>query len=295
MRNRHQRWVAPLIVLVGIVEPASASLRTGGANSPRAFVSSRSTETIAGRQAETWRVTRIGRTTEVRWASGPTSWSRRIAAPFGLPVVTSRGLRAGPTLDGSTIALAAAPRRVGTDWSSSFAVVTKARTHTISLVGEWAFDAISPNGRMLFLTESVGRGRYWVRGVDVTTGQAGEPLVTKTIGFAPSTTAVEDGPMEGLPLDRVASSDGRTIYTLYDGPSHPFIHALSIADGWALCYDLPDTLRSRASVLLLRPRHALETIDVVEGGAVLAQITMPGSRWGPTVRVAGTGRPPVVK
>ena len=294
MRNRHQRWVAPWIVLVALIEPASASLRTGGGNSPRAIGSSRSNDTIAGAQAETWSVTRIGTTTKVRWASGPTSWSRRITAPFGLPVVTSRGMRAGPTLDGSATALAAAPRRVGTASSSSFAVVTKARIQTISLVGEWAFDAISPNGSVLFLTESVGPGRYWVRAVDVTTGQAGEPLVTKTIGFDPSTTAVDDGPMEGLPLDRVASFDGRTVYTLYDGPSHPFIHALNIAEGWALCYDLPHALRTRASALLLRPRHAQGTIDVIEGNAVLAQITMRGSIWGPTIRVAGTSRPPVV-
>ncbi len=101
--------------------------------------------------------------------------------------------------------------------------------------------------------------------------------------------------MEGLPLDRVASLDGRTVYTLYDGPFHPFIHALNTAEGWALCYDLPDNLRSRASALVLRPRHTVGAIDVVDDGdAVVAQITELGSRWGPAVRVRGTSRPPVV-
>lgn len=290
MSNRFQRLVPPLVLLVTLFEPTAASPRTDTRNLPPIVA----TETIRGALPGTWRVIRTRRATDVRWESGATSWSRRIPGPFGLPVVTSRGLRAGPTLDGAAIVLASAPLRVGTKWSSSFAVVTKTRARTISLPGQWAFDAISPNGNNLFLTESVGPGRYWVRSVDTTTGKAGAPLVTKAISFDPPTTAVEDGPMEGMPLDRIASPDGLVLYTLYESPSHPFIHALNIGDGWALCYDLPDTLRSRVLGFVLRSGLADGIIDVVDAGAIAAQITLPGSKFGTSVRLPGTSRPPVV-
>lgn len=275
-----------LLSLPASAAPASAELRPS-------VVSSRPMETIAGGATGSWRVQRTGTTTQIRWTSGATTWSTNVPKQFGLPVVTSRGLRAGPTLDGSAIALAAEPKRIANSWSSTFVVVAKTSMNTVSMPGQWAYDAISPDGATLFLIESVGGGRYWVRSVDAGTGRLGERLVTKTVSFDPATTTVEDGPMEGLALDRLASTDGRTVFTLYDGPSHPFVHALNIAEGWALCYDLPGDLRARAAVLHLRRGPADGTVNVVSEGAIVAQITTSGTRWGPSVRVAGTDRPPV--
>jgi hypothetical protein len=169
-------------------------------------------------------------------------------------------------------------------------VVTEGSVRPIDLTGQWAFDAISPNGRSLFLTESVGPGQYYVRPYDVVTGRLGEALVTKTIAVEPYNGAVEEGPMEGLALDRVISADGHVVFTLYDGPEHPFIHRLNVADGWALCFDLPATMKAQASDLLLRRGSEMGTVQVLRGKAVVAQITDTTSVRGPSVRVVETAR-----
>jgi hypothetical protein len=44
--------------------------------------------------------------------------------------------------------------------------------------------------------------------------------------------------MAGAAISQIRRDDG-FVLTLYRGPSHPFIHALSSADAWALCIDLP--------------------------------------------------------
>jgi hypothetical protein len=47
-----------------------------------------------------------------------------------------------------------------------------------------------------------------------------------------------DEAMGGYPIAQVRA-DGGMVFTLYRGAEHPFIHALSTTDGWALCIDLP--------------------------------------------------------
>jgi hypothetical protein len=44
--------------------------------------------------------------------------------------------------------------------------------------------------------------------------------------------------MAGYPLAQLRRNDG-VVMTLYDGPEHPFIHALQSREAWALCIDLP--------------------------------------------------------
>ena len=46
--------------------------------------------------------------------------------------------------------------------------------------------------------------------------------------------------MAGWPIAQVRRPDGM-VFTLYHGAEHPFIHALSSVDAWALCIDLPAT------------------------------------------------------
>jgi hypothetical protein len=55
------------------------------------------------------------------------------------------------------------------------------------------------------------------------------------------------GEMQGLPLVRATSADGRWAYTLYDGGGkEPFIHALDTLEGRAVCIDL-DAINSNAA------------------------------------------------
>ena len=46
--------------------------------------------------------------------------------------------------------------------------------------------------------------------------------------------------MAGWPIAQAQRPDGM-VFTLYHGAEHPFIHALSSVDAWALCIDLPAT------------------------------------------------------
>jgi len=85
-------------------------------------------------------------------------------------------------------------------------------------------------------------------------------LVPRTTFPRASTTfaIVETGPlrepgeaMNGLPLTRATSPDGRWAYTLYDGTEHPFVHALDTAGRSARCIDL-DWLHGRQDLWRMR-------------------------------------------
>ena len=75
-------------------------------------------------------------------------------------------------------------------------------------------------------------GHYQVRAVDTATGtlRAGA-VADKNEG---------DEAMAGWPIAQAQRPDGM-VFTLYHGAEHPFIHALSSVDAWALCIDLPAT------------------------------------------------------
>lgn len=109
----------------------------------------------------------------------------------------------------------------------------------VNLDGHFAFDAISPDGSAIYLihylSETTGLPdlpHYEVRAYDVKSGRLlPEPIVDPD-------EAEEQ--MEGLPLSRAMSSDGRWAYTLYDGDGKElFIHALDTVAGRAVCVDLP--------------------------------------------------------
>ena len=249
-------------------------------------------EVIAAPHAGSWRVTTSGSRTVVERRDGRRSWSRTFTGRFALPVVTARGLRAGPSLDGTSIVLSTTIASAKPASTTSFAIVSRTRVRRLELAGRWAFDAVSPDGVTVFLAESIGRNQYWIRSVDVTSSNIGERLVTKTISYD-ELPGGPDGPMEGLALDRLMSPDELTAYTLYDGPSHPFVHALDTAHGGALCYDLPAKLKGVATKLWLRRGPKVGLIDIVESNRVVAQIADPTSTWGPAVLVAGTDHAPV--
>jgi outer membrane protein assembly factor BamB len=103
-----------------------------------------------------------------------------------------------------------------------------AAVHTITLRGSYDVDAVSNDGRRLFLIQYLRNG-YLVRFYDV----ARQSLAARVL--------TEKGePMQGLAWDAVASSDGRYLFTLYlrgDGAAE--IHTLDLSRGTAVCIDLP--------------------------------------------------------
>jgi len=129
---------------------------------------------------------------------------------------------------------------------------------SIELRGHYAFDAISPDGSTIYLIHHFPHLRgpsylthYEVRAYDV----KGKRLL-------PEPVVDPDEPeerMEGLPLSRAMSPDGRWAYTLYDGNGkEPFVHALDTVGGRAVCIDLPQLAklpRRFYYLLQLQPRE----------------------------------------
>jgi hypothetical protein len=134
---------------------------------------------------------------------------------------------------------------------------------SIELRGHFAFDAISPDGSTIYLihhfpnlTGPAYITHYEVRAFDVKSGRLlPEPIVDPS---------EPEERMEGLPLTRATSPDGRWAYTLYDGNGkEPFIHALDTVAGQAVCVDLPQLTD------LGRRFYYLRRLQTREGGRQL--------------------------
>lgn len=100
--------------------------------------------------------------------------------------------------------------------------------HRITLRGSYDVDAVSNDGRRLFLIQYLRNG-YLVRFYDV----ARRSLATRVL-------TEKGAPMQGLAWDAVASPDGHYLFTLYlrgDGAAE--IHTLDLRRGTAVCIDLP--------------------------------------------------------
>ncbi|HEY0318904.1 MAG TPA: hypothetical protein VGC49_11515 [Solirubrobacterales bacterium] len=169
---------------------------------------------------------------------------------FHVPAVAYDGSGGGLSADGRTLVLTALPRRYPPQ-RSRFAILDTAvhlrhplrpgerrPRHAVSrfsLPGFYSFDAIAPDGGMVYLIHylpSRGPIAYEVRGYEV----AGGRLLSN-----PIVDPEEAGErMQGLPITRAMSPDGRWAYTLYDGNGKaPFLHALDTVRGLAVCVDLP--------------------------------------------------------
>lgn len=138
--------------------------------------------------------------------------------------------------DASTQVLVDASAGGPTASISRFAVVPASldrKAPVISLTGHFEYDAISTDGRKLYVVEHLAgppAGHYQVRQVDVASG-ALQP------GAVADKTNVSEA-MAGWPLGQLRLPGGRVL-TLYRGTEHPFIHALDTVQAFAVCTDLP--------------------------------------------------------
>jgi hypothetical protein len=161
---------------------------------------------------------------------------------WNLPTVGLDPAPVGRSLDDSTFALVGdRAEGYGTGAVSRFAIVRAAvppadgplqLVRTIELKGAFEFDALSPNGSILYVIEHLTtvKGAYRVRSIPVTTGVMDPGVVVDKRNI--------DETMAGMPVTQLRRADGN-VMTLYRGVEHPFVHALGSIEKWAVCIDLP--------------------------------------------------------
>jgi hypothetical protein len=184
----------------------------------------------------------------LRPETGEVLKSRVLQGRFEVPVVAYDGSADGLAADGQTLVLIT-PRPGLLRRKTTFAVLDARHLNLrkkLTLRGDYSFDALSPDGRWLYLIHATSRTdplRYEVVALDLRTGNvASDPIVDPR---------EPDEQMNGHPLTRATSSDGRWAYTLYEGSEHPFVHALDTLRRDARCIDL-DWLTGRKGLRALR-------------------------------------------
>jgi hypothetical protein len=219
--------------------------------------------------------------------SGRIVAEKYLPGEYGIPAVGYQGAPIGLSADGKTLVLiqwrAAFPRR-----NTHFLVMSVPGLfvrQNVVLEGDFAFDAISPDGSLLYFINYLSPRdptKYAVRAYDVQSGALlPGPVVDRT-------EPEED--MRGSPISRVSSPDGRWAYTLYDGAGKtPFVHALDTVDADAHCIDL-DALAGRQDLPFLRLRLRSGTLNVVKGKRTLLLVDTKSFRVSkPETAVSGDG------
>jgi hypothetical protein len=158
---------------------------------------------------------------------------RYVDGAWALPVPVPGGDTEGLSYDGGVAVLQS------TDTPSRF-VVLHVATHAKPVVvdlqrdGSFGYDALSPSGNDLYLTQYrdvTGLRVDKIRRYDLRAGQLDPtPVVDKSEGGEA---------MAGTPVARTRSSDGATVYTIYEGAEHPFLHMLLTQSAISFCIDLP--------------------------------------------------------
>jgi hypothetical protein len=228
------RVTAPLVLLLGLAAP-SAALAAGGPVPPvqgRAIGVAGSTYQYAAFAAGSNTIVK-----QLQASAGTVGSELRLAGQYGIPAIDYSGSTTGLSADGRTLMLAEIPGNIPprtTRLLTLDATPRLALRATLSLPGWWTVDAISPNGRWLYLIHYASSNilSYQVRAYD---------LLARRLDPRPVVDPREpDEAMTGIAITRVMSAGARWAYTLYTRPSGvPFIHALDTVGRRAVCIDLP--------------------------------------------------------
>lgn len=199
---------------------------------------------------------------ELRRQDGARLRSLTIPGHWGLQAATVTGGVTGLSADGGRLVLSG-PTRTGPATESAFVVVSTRRLadpETIRVRGDMTVDALSPNGRLLYLIQHVtvrGGIRYRVRAYDL----VARTLLPRVIADKRQAGWL----MSGMPVARVESPRGDRVYTLYQSEgNYPFVHALDTVTATAVCIGLP--LSWAEPQLLDGVSMRLETGALVVGG-----------------------------
>jgi hypothetical protein len=164
--------------------------------------------------------------------------SRNVDLGFTIPTVAIDKTTSGLSADGKTLVLAKPLSGIAQP-TTQFEVLNAESLRLrerISLRGTYSFDAISPDGNLIYLiqyTSPANPSHYLVRAYD---------LRAEHLLHAPVIDPSEAGqPMTGRPVTRVMGPSGQWAYTLYEGSKEgPFVHALDTSGHRAVCVDLDE-------------------------------------------------------
>ena len=162
---------------------------------------------------------------------------RTLPGDYGIPGAAYDGSATGLSADGRTLVLA----QFAASWNRTRLLPVDTHRYLrplrpIVLAGFYTVDAISPDGSRLYLIHYRRPQRsvvdYEVRAYDL--------RARRLLPGAIVDPREPDEKMQGQPVTRLVSPDGRWAYTLYSrGPEKPFIHALDTSGRTAACVDLP--------------------------------------------------------
>jgi hypothetical protein len=174
--------------------------------------------------------------TKIDQRSGRVMRSLTLKGGWGIPLVSFDGTAEGLFAGGKSLLLAQSLFSGQTlRKNTAFTLVDVKRMkvrRTIRLAGAYSYDALSPDGRYLYLVEYVSPedpSVYRVRAYDLQRSTLLAKIITDKRSW-------ETG-MRGSPVTR-AWKDGWA-FTLYGGTDRPFIHALDTRNAQAVCIFMP--------------------------------------------------------
>jgi hypothetical protein len=208
----------------------------------------------------------------VRRDGGAVEQTRLLRGSFGVPGVAYDGSATGLSADGRRLVLAEISSRYPVRRTRLLVLDTRRLEvlQRITLPGHFVVDAVSPTARWMYLIHYPSARsplRYEVRAYDLHAGRLlPRPVVDPR---------EPDEAMQGLPLTRAMSPDGRWAYTLYQRPNEaPFVHALDTDGRTAACVDLPGLARADLSGVRLAVDPAAHKVRVVSAAGTQALIDM---------------------
>ena len=174
--------------------------------------------------------------TKIDRRSGRVLRSLTLKGVWGVPLVSFDGTAEGLFAGGRTLLLAQSLFSGQTlRKNTAFTLVDVNRMKvraTIRLPGAYSYDALSPDGRYLYLVEYVSSedpSLYRVRAYDLRRSTLLARIITDKRSW-------ETG-MRGSPVTRAWNAGWA--YTLYGGTDRPFIHALDTQNAQAVCIFMP--------------------------------------------------------
>ncbi|MDX6583089.1 MAG: hypothetical protein QOI10_2273 [Solirubrobacterales bacterium] len=201
--------------------------------------------------------------------TGIVTRTKYLDGAWALPAVTILGSASGLSADGRTLVLIRPEYRLRAQETTMRIVdpVTLRSIQRINLDTRASFDAISPDGSLLYLVQYADPRDpldYRVRAYDWAAGE-----------FQPGKIVDPSKPgeqMSGQPIARRMSPDGRWSYTLYSGGDETFIHALDTEGATAVCVDLDGINRADMYMLRLNVDPGSGQITVLDQGSPVALV-----------------------